>query len=43
MQRGIGQLPKPDQFSKVRKNIARIKTVINEMNKADNSASGDSK
>jgi len=27
MQRATGQSPKPDQFSKVRKNIARVKTV----------------
>jgi large subunit ribosomal protein L29 len=30
MQRGTGQVSRPDQFSKVRKNIARIKTVLNE-------------
>ena len=30
MQRGSGQSPRPDQFSKVRKNIARVKTVLNE-------------
>ncbi len=30
MQKGVGQLSRPDQFSKVRKNIARIKTVLNE-------------
>jgi large subunit ribosomal protein L29 len=27
MQRATGQLPKPDQFTKVRRNIARLKTV----------------
>jgi large subunit ribosomal protein L29 len=27
MQRATGQQPKPDQFGKVRKNIARLKTV----------------
>jgi large subunit ribosomal protein L29 len=27
MQRATGQAPKPDQFGKVRKNIARLKTV----------------
>ena len=27
MQRATGQSPKPDQFGKVRKNIARVKTV----------------
>ena len=27
LQRATGQSPKPDQFGKVRKNIARIKTV----------------
>ena len=30
MQRGSGQSPRPDQFSRVRKNIARVKTVLNE-------------
>ncbi len=30
MQRGSGQSPRPDQFSKARKNIARVKTVLNE-------------
>ena len=27
MQRATGQAPKPDQFTKVRRNIARLKTV----------------
>ena len=30
MQRATGQLSKPDQFAKVRKNIARIKTLRSE-------------
>jgi large subunit ribosomal protein L29 len=30
MQRATGQSPKPDQFSKVRRNIARLKTVQRE-------------
>jgi len=30
MQRATGQLPKPDQFTKVRRNIARLKTVQRE-------------
>ena len=30
MQRATGQAPKPDQFHKVRKNIARLKTVQRE-------------
>ena len=30
MQRATGQLSKPDQFAKVRKNIARIKTLMTE-------------
>lgn len=30
IQRGLGQTPKPHQFSKVKKNIARIKTFINQ-------------
>ena len=31
MQRSTGQLNKPSDMKKVRRNIARIKTVINEM------------
>ena len=30
LQRATGQTVKPDQFGKVRKNIARIKTVLGE-------------
>ena len=30
MQRATGQSPKPDQFGKVRRNIARLKTVQRE-------------
>ena len=30
MQRATGQSPKPDQFGKVRRNIARLKTVQSE-------------
>ena len=30
MQKGIGQLARPDQVKKVRHDIARIKTVLNE-------------
>lgn len=30
MQQGTGQLARPDQMKKVRRNIARIKTVLNE-------------
>jgi len=30
MQKATGQLSRPDQFSKVRKNIARIKTLLGE-------------
>lgn len=38
MQRGVGQSPRPDQFSKVRKNIARIKTVLREKQTAGSEA-----
>jgi large subunit ribosomal protein L29 len=31
LQRATGQAPKPDQFDKVRKNIARLKTVQREL------------
>ena len=30
MQQGGGQTARPDQFGKVRKNIARVKTIMNE-------------
>lgn len=30
MQKGTGQLARPDQVKKVRRNIARVKTVLNE-------------
>ena len=31
MQRATGQMARPDQFGKVRKDIARIKTVLSEI------------
>ncbi len=34
MQRGVGQLSRPDQITKVRKNIARVYTVLNEKAKS---------
>jgi len=34
MQRGTGQLSRPDQMGNVRKDIARVYTVINEKIKA---------
>ncbi len=30
MQRGTGQLTRPDQMRKVRKDIARVNTILNE-------------
>ncbi|MCG8433915.1 MAG: 50S ribosomal protein L29 [Gammaproteobacteria bacterium] len=30
MQKATGQLARPDQVKKVRKNIARVKTILNE-------------
>jgi large subunit ribosomal protein L29 len=38
MQKGTGQLSRPDQVRKVRRNIARVKTVINEKAKAGGAA-----
>jgi len=38
MQKGSGQLSRPDQVKKVRRDIARIKTVMNEKAKAGKSA-----
>ncbi len=38
MQKGTGQLTRPDQVKKVRRNIARIKTVMNEKARAGDAA-----
>ena len=38
MQRGTGQLARPDQFRKVRKDIARINTVLTEKTRAGESS-----
>ena len=38
MQKGSGQLSRPDQVGKVRKDIARIKTVLNEKSRAGETA-----
>ena len=38
MQRGTGQLARPDQLKKVRKDIARINTVLSEKAKADDAS-----
>ena len=34
MQRGVGQSSKPNLFAEVQKNIARVKTIVNEKTKA---------
>ena len=38
MQQGTGQLSRPDQVKKVRRDIARIKTVLNEKSRAGEAA-----
>ncbi len=38
MQKGSGQLSRPDQVKKVRRDIARIKTVLTEKAKASEAA-----
>jgi len=38
MQKGTGQLSRPDQVKKVRRNIARIKTVLTEKSKSGEAA-----
>jgi large subunit ribosomal protein L29 len=38
MQKGTGQLSRPDQVKKVRRDIARIKTVLNEKAKTGEAA-----
>jgi large subunit ribosomal protein L29 len=35
MQNATGQLSRPHQFKRVRKDIARVKTVLNEMKSGD--------
>ena len=42
MQRATGQLAKPDQFRKVRKDIARLKTVMGEQQRAASQAKDNS-
>jgi len=37
MQRGTGQLVRPSEMNRVRKDIARVKTVINEMKAGETS------
>ncbi|NNM60755.1 MAG: 50S ribosomal protein L29 [Steroidobacteraceae bacterium] len=38
--RASGQAAKPDQFLKVRRNIARVKTVLGQLKAAETKASG---
>ncbi len=38
MQKGSGQMPRPDQFRKVRRDIARVKTIMNEKRRAGEQA-----
>ena len=40
MARATGQAAKPDQFAKVRKNIARVKTVLAQAKPGETKASG---
>ena len=40
MARATGQAAKPDQFAKVRKNIARVKTVLAQAKASEVKASG---
>jgi large subunit ribosomal protein L29 len=34
MQKGTGQLSKPDQIKKIRRDVARIQTILNQMTSA---------
>jgi large subunit ribosomal protein L29 len=36
MQKGTGQLSRPDQVKKVRRDIARVRTLMNEMARSTN-------
>ncbi len=37
MQRGIGQLSKPTELRRVRRDIARVRTILNEMKRGETS------
>ena len=41
LQRATGQSPKPDQFGKVRKNVARVKTMQRQLRGATKAAAGE--
>jgi large subunit ribosomal protein L29 len=41
LQQATGQSPKPDQFGKVRRNVARLKTVQRQLRGAGKAAAGD--
>lgn len=41
MAQASGQAAKPDQFGKVRRNIARVKTVLGEQTRAATASKGD--
>ena len=43
MQRATGQAPKPDQFGKVRRSIARLKTVLREQSAGSTAGGGKAK
>ena len=34
MQKGMGQTPKPHLYKRVRRDIARVKTILNEMERS---------
>lgn len=42
MQRATGQLSRPDQFAKVRRTIAQVKTILTERSKAAGHGAGGS-
>ena len=35
MQKGVGQIPRPHAFKRIRREIARIKTILNEKAKTE--------
>ena len=41
LQRATGQSPKPDQFGKVRKNVARVKTLQRQLRAAAKVGAGE--
>ena len=43
MQQATGQLARPHEYKRVRRNVARVKTVIRELERSESDQAGESK